>query len=148
MSLRQRQEIQEVLRQGLTDGYEATSFSMKRRTLKQLRSKQQADQHHSVYVVLLAPAVAKLRKVRAENLKRDPNKPCLYVGMTGLTPKKRFANHKAGIKDAPVVKRYGLRLLPELYAHLNPVPFEAAAEMEVDLAEDVRWAGYTVTGGH
>ena len=120
---------------------------MKRRTLKQLRSKQQADQHHSVYVVLLAPAVAKLRKVRAENLKRDPNKPCLYVGMTGLTPEERFANHKAGIKDAWVVKRYGIRLLPEFYEHLNPMPYEAAVRMEVDLAEDLRRAGYTVTGG-
>jgi hypothetical protein len=47
-----------------------------------------------------------------------------------------------------VVKRYGLRLLPELYEHLNPMPFEAAAKMEMDLAEDLRQAGYTVTGGH
>jgi hypothetical protein len=47
-----------------------------------------------------------------------------------------------------VVKRYGLRLLAELYEHLNPMPFEAAARMEVDLAEDLRRAGYTVTGGH
>jgi hypothetical protein len=47
-----------------------------------------------------------------------------------------------------VVKRYGLRLLPELYAHLNPMPFDAAVQMEMDLAEDLRRAGYTVTGGH
>ena len=52
------------------------------------------------------------------------------------------------IKDAWVVKRYGIRLLPELYAHLNPMPFEAAVQMEIDLAEDLRRAGYTVTGGH
>ena len=52
------------------------------------------------------------------------------------------------IKDAWVVKRYGIRLLPELYAHLNPMPFEAAVQMEMDLAEDLRRAGYTVTGGH
>jgi hypothetical protein len=32
--------------------------------------------------------------------------------------------------------------------HLNPMPFEAAAQMEIDLAEDLRRAGYTVTGGH
>ena len=121
---------------------------MKRRTLKQLRSKRQVQQHHHVYVVLLDPAVGKLRKVRAENPKRDPSKPCLYVGMTGLTPEERFANHKAGIKAASVVERYGLRLLPELYEHLNPMPFEAAAQMEKDLAEDLRRAGYTVTGGH
>jgi hypothetical protein len=65
-----------------------------------------------------------------------------------LTPKERFANHKAGIKAASVVKRYGLRLLPELFEHLNPMPDEAAAQMEKDLAEDLRRAGYTVTGGH
>jgi|ERR1017187_8397810 predicted GIY-YIG superfamily endonuclease len=121
---------------------------MKRRTFRQLRAKTQPDQHHNVYVVLLDPAVGRLRKVRAENPQRDPKKPCVYVGMTGLTPEERFANHKAGRKDAYVVKRYGLRLLPELFTHLNPMPFEAAVRMEIDLAEDLRRAGYTVTGGH
>jgi hypothetical protein len=121
---------------------------MKRRTLKQLRSKRQPLGHHNVYVVLLAPAVGKLRKVRAENPKRDPKKPCVYVGMTGLLPEERFANHKAGTRAASVVQRYGLRLLPELYEHLNPMPYEAATQMEMDLAEDLRRAGYTVTGGH
>lgn len=121
---------------------------MKRRTLKQLRPKRQPEQHHNVYVVLLDAAVGRIRKVRAENPKRDRKKLCVYVGMTGLMPEERFANHKAGIKAAAVVTRYGIRLLPELYAHLNPMPFEAAAQMEVDLAEDLRRAGYTVTGGH
>jgi hypothetical protein len=46
------------------------------------------------------------------------------------------------------VKRYGLRLLPELFEHLNPMSYEAAAQMEKDLADDLRRAGYTVTGGH
>jgi hypothetical protein len=68
--------------------------------------------------------------------------------MTGLTPEERFANHKAGLKAASVVNRYGLRLLPELFEHLNPMPFEAAVQMEKDLAEDLRRVGYTVTGGH
>ena len=121
---------------------------MKRRTLNQLRSRGQPEHHHNVYVVLLNPAVGKVRKVRAANPKRDRKKPCVFVGMTGLTPEERFANHKAGTKAAWVVKRYGLRLLRELYEHLNPMPYEAAAQMEKDLAEDLRWAGYTVTGGH
>ena len=121
---------------------------MKRRTLKHLRPKPQPEQHHHVYVVLLDPDVGKIRKVRAENSKRDLKKPCVYVGMTGLTPGERFSNHKAGIKDAWVVKRFGIRLLPELYEHLNPMPFEAATQMEIDLADDLRRAGYTVTGGH
>ena len=121
---------------------------VKRRTLKKLRSEQKLGDHHNVYVVLLAPAAARLPAVRASNPDRNPKKPCVYVGMTGLDPEERFANHKQGIKAASVVKRYGLRLLLELYAHLNPMPFEAAAQMEQDLAEDLRRAGYTVTGGH
>ena len=121
---------------------------MKRRTFRQIRSGQGPEHHHHVYVVLLDPAAARLRSVRAANPKRDPEKPCVYVGMSGLSPEERFANHKAGIKAASVVKRHGLRLLPELYEHLNPMPFEAAVQMEQDLAEDLRRAGYTVTGGH
>jgi hypothetical protein len=121
---------------------------MKRRTLKQLRPKRQPEQRHSVYVVLLDAAAGRLRKVRAENPKRNSKKPCVYVGMTRLSPEERFANHKAGIKAAAVVTRYGIRLLPELYAHLNPMPFDAATQMEMDLAEDLRWAGYTVAGGY
>jgi len=121
---------------------------MERRTYRTLRRNQPTAHHHSVYVVLLDPAVGRLRTVRAANPNRDPAKPCVYVGMTGLPTDERFSNHKAGIKDAYVVRRYGLRLLPELFEHLNPMPYEAAVEMEVDLAEDLRRAGYTVTGGH
>ena len=121
---------------------------MQRRTLTHFRPKQQPEHHHNVYVVLLDPAVGRIRKVAAGNPNRNPKKPCVNVGMTGLTPEERFANHKAGTNTAWVVKRYGLRLLPELYGHLKPMPYEAAAQMEKDFAEDLRRAGYTVTGGH
>ena len=50
--------------------------------------------------------------------------------MTGLTVDQRFLNHKNGHKSSWVVKRYGDRLLPELYEHLNPMPYEAAMQME------------------
>jgi hypothetical protein len=121
---------------------------MKRRTFQRVRAARQPEHHHNVYVVLLDPAAGKLRKVRAENPERDRKQPCVHVGMTGLTPEERFANHTAGIKAAWVVKRYGLHLLPELYEHLNPMPYEAASQMEKDLADDLHRAGYTVTGGH
>ena len=120
---------------------------LKRRTLRKFSSPGAKD-HHNVYVVLLAPAIAKLRKVRLLNPNRDSKKPCVYVGLTGLTPEERFANHQQGIKSSLYVKRYGVRLLPELYEHLNPMPYEAAAQMEKDLTEDLRRAGYTVVGGH
>ena len=101
-----------------------------------------------MYVVLLDSAVGKFRKVQKLNPDRDPNKPCIYVGMTGLPVAERFANHKRGIKSSSLVKRFGLRLMPELFEHLNPMPFAAAAQMEIDLTEDLRKAGYTVVGGH
>ncbi|TMP90581.1 MAG: hypothetical protein E6L07_14385 [Verrucomicrobia bacterium] len=90
--------------------------------------------HHSVYVVLLESAVAKHPSILRVNPKRDPLKPGVYIGMTGLPVDHRFEN-------------YGVRLMPELYEHLNPMPFEAAVQMEMELAEDLRAEGYTVTGG-
>lgn len=85
--------------------------------------------------------------LRAGNPNAQPGKPCVYVGMSGLTPEERFANHKSGVKAARIVRRFGIKLLPELFAHLNPMPFEAAAAMERDLAEDLRKQGYFVAGG-
>jgi len=104
--------------------------------------------HHSVYVILLDPAVLKHPSIQRLNPGRDPSKPCLYVGMTGLPVDHRFENHKAGYKSAWVVEKYGVRLMPEFYEHLNPMPYEAAAQMETELADELRAAGYTVTGGH
>lgn len=124
------------------------NIRMKRRTLHTVRSAGEAGYRHSVYVVLLSRAVARLAQVKRANPRRDPSRPCVYVGMTGLSPEERFARHKAGVKAAYVVKKYGQQLMPELYAHLNPMPYEAALRMEQDLAEDLRRAGYTVTGGH
>jgi hypothetical protein len=121
--------------------------SLKRRTLRKFSSPGTKD-HHNVYVILLSPAIARLRKVRALNPGRNSKKPCVYVGLTGLTPEERFANHQKGVKSSLYVKRYGIRLLPELYSHLNPMPYDAAAQMEKDLTEDLRRAGYTVVGGH
>jgi hypothetical protein len=104
--------------------------------------------HHNVYVILLDPKVAKHPTILRINPNRDPKKPCVYVGMSGLPPEHRFENHKHGYKAAWVVEKYGVRLLPELYEHLNPMPYEAALQMELELAEELRGEGYTVTGGH
>jgi hypothetical protein len=103
--------------------------------------------HHSVYVILLDPAVLQHPSILRLNPNRNPAKPCVYVGMTGLAVQDRLQNHKTGHKSAWVVEKYGLRLMPELYEYLNPMPFEAAAQMEKDLAEDLRADGYTVAGG-
>jgi hypothetical protein len=38
-------------------------------------------------------------------------------------------------------------LLSPIFVHLNPMPYEAAAQMEKDLTEDLRRVGFTVVGG-
>lgn len=91
--------------------------------------------HHHVYVVYL----------------RNPagdGKAGYYVGMTGLTPEQRFENHKNGKKSARIVHRCGERLVPKLYAHLNPMTFDEAAAMERQLAGELRARGFRVYGGH
>ena len=102
---------------------------------KKKKSKRAAVEHHHVYVVYL------------RNPKGD-GKAGYYVGMTGLDPGQRFSNHKAGIKSARVVRKFGERLVPRLYQHLNPMPYAKAKEMEVMLADSLRKRGFVVFGGH
>ena len=103
--------------------------------------------HHSVYVVELSPEVWNEPKFRKCNPDYDPARPCVYVGMTGLSPDERFDKHKAGIKSNRFVRLYGRRLLPELYEIYNPMPYEGAREMEVELAIGLREQGYGVWQG-
>jgi hypothetical protein len=91
--------------------------------------------HHSVYVVYLRNPVG-------------DGKAGYYVGMTGLTPEERFENHKAGVKAARIVRRCGVRLVPKLYTHLNPMSYDDAVVMEVRLAAVLRRRGFKVFGGH
>ena len=103
--------------------------------------------HHNVYVVELSKDVLGEPRFRKANPDYDPAKPCVYVGMTGLSPDDRFDKHKAGIKSNKYVRLYGLRLLPELFEVYNPMPYEGAKEMEVELAIGLREEGYGVWQG-
>ena len=46
--------------------------------------------HHSVYVILLDRAVVRHPSILRLNPNREPAKPCVYVGMTGLLVEHRF----------------------------------------------------------
>jgi len=91
---------------------------------------------HSVYVILL----------------HDPRRDDpwgLYVGQTARDPDWRFDQHKAGYKASGAVRRFGIRLLPSLFEHLNPLRRWEALELEAGLAEEFRRAGVPwVEGGH
>ena len=99
---------------------------------------------HNVYVIELDGRVLNHARFRAANPNRDMLKPCVYVGCTGLSPEKRFAKHKAGIQANRYVQDYGVRLLPKLYAYANPMPYDAARDMEVELAIALQEEGYAV----
>lgn len=100
--------------------------------------------HHHVYVVELSRQVLGEARFVKANPDYLGGKPCVYVGMTGQSPDVRFDKHKAGLKSNRFVREYGLRLMPELYECFNPMPYEAAREMEVELAIGLREEGYAV----
>src|SRR5436853_7925740 len=76
--------------------------------------------HHNVYVVLLSRAALKDRSILQRNPERNPSKPAVYVGMTGLPVDHRFENHKNAYKSARLVRKYGVRLLPQMLRASEP----------------------------
>ena len=106
--------------------------------------KYEREGHHNVYVVRLRDDVLKVPSFVAANPQHDGKKPCLYVGMTGLSPEERFQNHKDGYKSSYYPHKYGEELLPAFYKCLNPMQYEAAREMEYVLANLLRKQGFAV----
>jgi hypothetical protein len=96
----------------------------------------EAGAKHSVYVILL----------------HDPRRAQpwgLYVGQTARDPDWRFDQHKTGYKASSAVRRFGVRLLPDVVAHLNPLRQWESLDLEAALAEALRAAGIGwVEGGH
>ena len=109
----------------------------KRRTTRKRR-------HYHVYVVELSPEVLRHPRFVRANPGYIDGKPCVYVGMTGLDPDLRFDKHKAGIQANRYVTQFGQRLLPELYELYNPLTYDEARSLEVELGIDLRESGYGV----
>jgi len=100
--------------------------------------------HYYVYVIELSKDVLYENRFRKANPDYVTGKPCVYVGITGLDPDLRFDKHKAGIQSNRFAREYGLRLLPQLYEVYNPMPYDGACDMEVELAIGLREEGYGV----
>ena len=99
----------------------------------------------NLYVIQLDPLVRKdSRAFRKKNPNYKANKHCLYVGTTVLTPKERFAQHKVGIKSNRYAKKYGLKLLPELYQNQPILTANNYVEEEKAYAEALRIQGHAV----
>ena len=77
------------------------------------------------------------------------SKGAVYVGETGLSREERFQKHKAGgLTASRVVMSHGVRLMPELYGHLEDFDArEEAVAAERQLRADLLAAGWRVCGG-
>lgn len=79
---------------------------------------------HNVYVIELDKEVLREKKFLEENPDHDPQKACLYVGVTGHDPDERFANHKRGYKVSHMVKKYSKWLRRRMYRKFNPMSYD------------------------
>jgi len=100
--------------------------------------------HYNVYVIELSDAVWNVAKFRDANPGYVLGQPFVYVGMTGLDPDTRFDRHMAGVQANRFVREFGLRLVPKLYEVYNPMPYDGARDMEVELAIGLREQGFGV----
>jgi hypothetical protein len=99
----------------------------------------------NLYVIQLDPFVRKDSKAfREKNPHYKADKHCLYVGTTVITPKERFDQHKAGIKSNRYAKKYGLKLLPELYQNQPILTATNYVVEEKSYAEELRCQGHAV----
>ena len=80
---------------------------------------------------------------RAAGRRRDPRLPWLYVGSSARSPERRFDQHLSGYKSAGLVKRFALRLRPDLYDDLEPVrSSRAVVDAEVERARELAGCGF------
>ena len=82
---------------------------------------------------------------RSAGRRRDPRIPWVYVGSSARSPEERFAQHRSGVHASRWVRRFGVRLRPDLYATLPFVRERAQAEaLEARTAEELRRRGHRV----
>jgi len=87
-----------------------------------------------VYVIELQPRAGK---------RRDPRIPWVYVGSSARDPEIRFQQHLRGYRSARLVKRFSLRLRPDLYDDLNPIRgSRVAVEAEQARARQLAACGF------
>ncbi len=67
---------------------------------------------YRVYVIELASAAGP---------RRDPRIPWVYVGSSARDAELRFAQHRRGYRSSGLVKRFALRLRPDLYEDMGAV---------------------------
>jgi hypothetical protein len=85
-------------------------------------------------------------KIRNPNYKE--NKPCVYVGSTGIGVEKRFAQHKDGYKSNRYANKYGRRLRYSDMKGVRPRKTRASIEKkEAEVAKELQSKGWAVWWG-
>jgi hypothetical protein len=88
----------------------------------------------SVYVIELD---------RRAGRRRDPRIPWVYVGSSARSPEERFAQHQRGYRSARLVKRFALRLRPDLYEDLGSFRgSKSACRAETERAKELAACGF------
>jgi hypothetical protein len=87
-----------------------------------------------IYVIELAPEAGR---------RRDPRIPWVYVGSSARDPEIRFEQHRRGYKSSGLVKRFAVRLRPDLYDDIEPIRGSAKArEAELERAHELAACGF------
>ena len=112
-----------------------------------MKKERPAPRVHRVYVVRLRNEVwEKSARHRRANPHHRPGAPHVYVGSTALTAEERFRKHLEGVRAAPIVKRFGKRLMPKEYEHLPTFAERRDAErLERKVALELRARGWAVS---
>ena len=80
---------------------------------------------------------------RAAGRRRDPRIPWVYVGSSARGPEERMEQHRRGYKSARLVKRFALRLRPDLYEDLGSFKgSKTACRAEQERARELAACGF------
>lgn len=75
--------------------------------------------------------------------RRDPRIPWVYVGSSARDPELRLAQHRRGYRSSGLVKRFALRLRPDLYEDLDPLATsKLGVEAETERARELAACGF------
>lgn len=111
------------------------------------------DRTYALYVVKLDEN-ARVRVMasadRYDRSRVNPRLPCLYVGYTSGTPKRRLEKHLSGDRvGSSIVRDHGMGLLKSFTRGRRRLRSEdEALAAEAALAEELRAQGYAVYGHH
>jgi len=91
----------------------------------------------------MASRVYVIELSRDAGRRRDPRIPWVYVGSSARDPEKRFEQHQNGYRSSRLVKRFALRLRPDLYEDLGAFPgSRTAREGELARAQELADCGF------